>query len=324
MNSIATPVSPKPAVRSGPLHSGHVHTGAVEFVHVAGRAGRLAAYLELAKPRIAIMVLVAVSVGYLLASQGNWNPWPLGHACLGILLAVVASSALNQILERKTDSLMPRTQGRPLPSARLKTSEVVIFALLCSAISFVYLLLTVNTLTAFLTLTTTVLYAGCYTPLKRHSALCTVVGAVPGALPPVLGWAAAGNGLDLGAFSLFAILFIWQFPHFLAIGWIYQDQYRDAGLKMLPGNGMPGIVGVISTGYALVLIPISLLPAKIGLTGQLYPLIALIMGGAYLWSAVCFQRNESRKNARMVVWVSLVYLPIILAALAFDHLRLLQ
>lgn len=324
MNSIATPVSPPPSVRGGSIHAPPVHSGGVEFEQIGAKGGRLSAYLELAKPRIALMVLVAVSVGYLLGSQGTWNSLPLIHACVGILLAVVASSSLNQVIERKTDRLMLRTQGRPLPSARLATSEVVIFALLCSAVSFTYLLMTVNTLTAILTLVTTILYAGAYTPLKRYSALCTVVGAVPGALPPVLGWTAAGQGLDVGAFSLFAILFIWQFPHFLAIAWIYQDQYRQAGLKMLPGDGRPGIIGAISTGYALVLIPVSLLPAKIGLTGQFYSIIALILGAAYIWSAIRFQRNETRKNARMVVWVSLVYLPLVLAAMAFDHLRLLQ
>src|SRR5690606_15210888 len=143
----------------------------------------------------------------------------------------------------------------------------------------------VNALTAWMTLLTTVLYAGLYTPLKRYTALCTAVGAVPGALPPVLGWTAAGGQLDWGAFALFAILFVWQFPHFLAIAWMSSSQYERAGLHLVPGRGRPGLSGSVSTAYALVLVPVSLLPVQLGLAGDLYGLIAVVLGGLYVWSA---------------------------------------
>ncbi|SFH79572.1 heme o synthase [Planctomicrobium piriforme] len=315
MNSLVTPLPRTTTADSAE---------AIDCVVPAARAGRLSAYFQLAKPRIALMVLLTVTVGYVIGSRGVWQPWPLLHACFGILLAVVASSSLNQLIERKTDARMPRTKSRPLPSARLSAFEVLVFALFCGVVSVVYLYFTVNPITAWLTLATIVLYALCYTPLKRYTSLCTVIGAVPGALPPVLGWAASGAPLDLGAFSLFAIMFVWQFPHFLAIAWLYRDQYEQAGLRMLPAEGRPGITGAISSGYALVLIPISLMPAQLGLTGDAYALVALVLGILYAWSAVLFQRSETRRCARRVLWTSLVYLPAILIALTLDHIRLMN
>jgi len=315
MNSLASSV---------PASAHSVDTAALESSFPQVLAVRLSAYKELAKPRIALMVVFAAAVGYLLASEGNWQLWPLVHACFGILLAVVASSSLNQLYERDTDRLMPRTQGRPLPSSRLRPLEVLAVGVLCSVVSFVYLLVQVNALTAWLTLLTTALYAGCYTPLKRYTVLCTAVGAVPGALPPVLGWTAAGGDLDWGAFALFAILFVWQFPHFLAIAWIYRGQYEQAGLQMVPGQGRPGVIGTVSVGYALALIPVSLLPVHLGLAGDMYGIVALVLGGLYVWSSFRFQQEESRRRARMVLWISLLYLPGVLAALALDHCRLLS
>lgn len=287
-------------------------------------SARLACYTELAKPRIALMVLLSMGVGYLLASEGQWFLMPLIHASVGVVLAVVSASAFNQVIERKTDAKMLRTENRPIPAGNLSTREVIVFATICTVISFVYLLLTVNTLTAVLTALTTFLYAGVYTPLKRFTTFCTAIGAIPGAAPPVLGWVAAGGQLDLACFSLFAILFVWQFPHFLAIAWIYKDQYSGAGLKMVPGAGRSKIVGAISLGYALVLLPISLLPNHFGLAGDVYGLVAMVLGVAYLFAAVGFYRVENRMTARRLLFVSLVYLPGVLLALTFDHLRLLN
>jgi len=315
MNSLASSVS-------SPAHS--VESVAFESPWLNSILGRLSAYKELAKPRIALLVVFAVAVGTLLASEGNWHPWTMVHASIGVLLAVIASSSFNQLYERRTDSLMPRTQNRPLPSARLYPLEVFCLALFCTICSFAYLMVLVNALTAWLTLLTTVLYAGCYTPLKRYTSLCTVVGAIPGALPPVLGWTAVRGDLDWGAFALFAIMFVWQFPHFLAIAWIYRDQYERAGLFMIPGRGRPGIIGGVSAGYALVLIPVSLLPVQLGLAGDLYGLVAVVLGILYAWSSLQFQQEESRQRARMVLWISLLYLPGVLAALTLDHCRLLS
>jgi len=285
---------------------------------------RWAAYLQLAKPRIGLMVLLSTAVGYALGSRGVWQPIPLIHACLGILLAVISASSFNQILERRTDAKMPRTKNRPLPSARLSVAEVIWFAMACGTISTAYLYFMVNPITAWLTLSTILLYAACYTPLKRYTPFCTVVGAIPGALPPVLGWTAAGADLDARAFSLFAIMFVWQFPHFLAIAWLYREQYEMAGLRMLPAGGKAGVTGAISTAYAILLIPISLLPAHWGLCGDLYGFIAIGVGIAYAWMAILFQLNENRTNARRLLWVSLAYLPAVMLALLVDNLRLMS
>lgn len=287
-------------------------------------ASHIACYAELAKPRIALMVLLSMGVGYLLASEGEWFLVPLLHASVGVVLAVVSASAFNQVIERNTDARMLRTKDRPIPSGQLSTREVLVFATICSIVSFVYLIYTVNALTAVMTAITTLLYAALYTPLKRYTTFCTAIGAIPGAAPPVLGWVAAGGNLDLACFALFAILFVWQFPHFLAIAWIYKDQYAGAGLRMLPGSGREKIVGAISLGYALVLIPISLLPTKLGLAGDVYGFIAVILGTAYASAAVGFYRSENRLTARRLLFVSLIYLPGVLLALTFDHLRLLN
>jgi heme o synthase len=313
-SSIATSVSqPRQALEPSPAVS-----------PLAAMLTRIAPYLELAKPRIALMVLISMAVGYVLGSRGVWQPVPFLHACIGIVLAVVSSSALNQYLERETDARMKRTQSRPLPTHRLTGLEVLLFGSACGFGSFVYLYLTVNVLTAWLTLATVVMYAGLYTPLKRSTAFCTVIGAVPGAIPPVLGWTAAGAELSLPAFSLFAILFVWQFPHFLAIAWMYRDQYTGAGLRMVPGGGRLGIVGAIAAGYALVLIPVSLLPRHLGYAGDLYAVSAVVLGVMYAVVSVRFQRHESRENARSVLLCSLAYLPLLLMTLTIDHLRLIH
>ncbi len=319
MTSLVSPI-PQSSTTEDAVVSIDVESNAVV---PAAEGSRWSAYLLLAKPRIGLMVLLATGVGYILGSRGIWQPWPLMHASIGILLAVIAASAFNQIYERNTDALMPRTKNRPLPASRLSVWEVCTFATLCGLFSVVYLSLFVNPTTAWLTLATILLYAACYTPLKRHTSFCTVVGAIPGALPPVLGWTAAGAPLDARAFSLFAIMFVWQFPHFLAIAWLYRDQYEQAGLKMLPGNGRSGITGAISSAYAILLIPISLLPVHWGLCGEWYGVVALLSGIAYALMAFLFQLSESRREARRLLWVSLAYLPLVMIALVLDNVRLM-
>ncbi|MSR57423.1 MAG: protoheme IX farnesyltransferase [Planctomycetaceae bacterium] len=287
-------------------------------------SARLADYLILTKPRIALLALLTVSAGYALGSADQWYGWPLAHALLGIALVAAGSSALNQYLERESDARMRRTAGRPLPSGRLSPAEVLLFGLTTGLAGMLYLAVCVNLTTSALAAATMVLYAGIYTPLKRYSAFATAVGAVPGALPPVLGWTASGAALDAGAFSLFAILFLWQFPHFLAIGWIYRDEYARAGLRMLPGGGRaPKVVGVLAVGYALVLVPLSLYPAHCGLAGSGYLAVALILSLAYLTAAVRFALDETALTARRLLWSSLIYLPVLLVTLVWDHFRLL-
>lgn len=286
---------------------------------------RVADYLVLAKPRIALLALLTVSAGYVLGSGDQWSSVPLFHALVGIALVATGSSALNQYFERETDALMRRTADRPLPAGRLVPAEVLSFGLLTGALGTLYLALVVNGTTALLSAMTLLLYAGIYTPLKRYTAFATAVGAIPGALPPVLGWAASGASLDRGAFSLFAILFLWQFPHFLAIAWIYREQYANAGLRMLPARGQtPRVVGLMAVCYALVLLPLSLFPADCGLAGNVYLAVALVLSLTYLTAAVRFALDESQRTARALLWTSLVYLPVLLVTLVWDHFRLLS
>ncbi len=285
---------------------------------------RLRDYVEIAKPRIAVMVLFTVCVGYILGSAGVWQPVTLLHACIGVGLAATASNALNQVIERESDARMKRTRQRPLPTGRLQTGEVLLMGLSLAIVSTIYLWTFVNLTTACLTLLTIALYAGVYTPLKQRTAFCTAVGAIPGALPPVLGWVAAGAPLDWSAVALFGILFVWQFPHFLAIAWIYRDEYAGAGLKMLPANGRRAVVGWIAVAYAVVLIPVSLMPRYFGMTGNVYLVTALLLGLMYAAAAVQFLWQENDVTARKLLKASFIYLPTLLVVLAADHLRLLQ
>lgn len=288
-------------------------------------AARLADYAELAKLRIAVLVLVTVSVGYALGSEDRFDVVRLAHALLGITIAAAGSSTLNQWWEHRTDALMNRTRRRPIPSGRVGRGEALVFGLATALVGPLYLAVMVNPLVAGLTLLTVVLYSAIYTPLKPHTALCTAIGAVPGALPPVLGWAAAQNGLSWEAFGLFAILFLWQFPHFLAIAWLYQEDYDRAGLRMVPrtaqGRSLAGLLGV---GYAIALIPASLLPEHAGLAGSGYLAGALVLGAGYAFVSILFYRHETTVTARRLLWTSLIYLPTLLCILAWDHYRLLQ
>lgn len=288
-------------------------------------SSRISDYIEIAKPRISLMVLLTVSCGYLLGMETTSVSITLFHACLGIAVVAIGSSAVNQWIERDTDGRMRRTMNRPLPAGRLAPSEVLLFGLTTAAIGCIYLTLLVNVETAVLTGITFVMYAAVYTPLKRVTSLCTAVGAVPGALPPVLGWLAAGGRWDFGAFSLFAILFLWQFPHFFAIAWLHREDYCRAGLRMLPaGQSLPHITGLLAVAYALCLIPVSLLPYEHGLAGTTYAVAAVMLGTIYLITSIGFAWEETRTSARRVLWTSLLYLPVLLIILIWDHLRLLE
>jgi protoheme IX farnesyltransferase len=291
----------------------------------AGIREKLTDYVTLAKPRIATMVLVSVAVGFTLATDQAFDVVRLLSALLGIGLSAAASSILNQWYERETDALMPRTAQRPLPAGRVSESEALWLGVSLAVVSAVWLLLAVNAMTAVLTLATCLMYVGLYTPLKPITATCTAIGAVPGAMPLVLGWTAAGGELSSGALVLFAILYVWQFPHFLAIAWIYQDQYRGAGLKMLPSDGQrPALVGLIAVGHAAALLPVTLWARSIGLAGDAYALVAIILGCWYLLASVRFAGDPCRHTAKRLLWTSLAHLPMLLAALTIDHVRLLR
>lgn len=278
-------------------------------------------YVSLMRPRIAVMVMISVCVGYLLGRQGEPATSTMWLAVLGVVLVAAGSSAINQWYEQFTDSRMQRTCDRPLPAGRLCSREVCLLGILWAVLGCLCLAWTVNLLTAALSAATFCLYAMVYTPLKRCTSFCTAVGAIPGAMPPVLGWTAAGQPLDAHALALFSLMFFWQFPHFLAIAWLYREDYASAGLRMLPGvYPQPHVTGLLATGYAALLLPLSLLPGWLGLAGNTYMIFALLLGLAYLAAAMSFAWKESRRSARGVLWVSLVYLPLMLAVLASDHL----
>lgn len=285
---------------------------------------RFGDYLEMSKPRISVMVLVTVSVGFALGSFGVWNLAVLMNALLGVALVATGSSAWNQVLEQHTDALMNRTSDRAIPSGRMSALEVMCFGSACGIIGTVWLAVFVNATTAALTAMTLVLYAFAYTPLKSRSYLCTAIGAIPGAMPPVLGWAAAGAPMDSRPLALFGIMFLWQFPHFLAIAFLHKDDYRRAGLKMLPGNNVPRVVGWLAICYALLLIPVSIMPSAVSLAGTGYLSAALVLGGGYLFASVRFMLNETPQTARSLIFTSLVYLPVLLMVLTWDHFSLLQ
>jgi protoheme IX farnesyltransferase len=282
---------------------------------------RLADYLALVKPRVVAMVLVTTVVGYYLGSIGTTALAPLLHTLLGTALAAAGTLALNQVLERDSDARMERTRHRPLPAGRLLTGEAWALGLGLIAAGLVELAVAVGVLAAATTASIALVYLLLYTPLKSVTPLCSVVGAVPGALPPVVGWAAARGSLDLEAWILFAIMFVWQIPHTLAIGCVYRDDYARAGIRVLPVVDRDGAsTGLHAVSNCLALVPIALLPTLIGLAGPLYFAVALVLGVGFLWTAVGLAWTRSAAHARRLLVASLVYLPVLLAAMAFDKL----
>lgn len=286
---------------------------------LSSRLGPLADWCELTKPRIGAFVVFAAFTGGLLAAGPAAD---LGRVVLAALLvgAVAAgSSVFNQVLERDTDRLMDRTADRPLPARRIAVRDAVLFGAALSVVGTVGLAVAFNLLAALLALSTLVAYALVYTPLKRHSTLNTVVGAVPGAMPPFLGYVALSGRPDAWGWMLFAVVFAWQFPHFLAIAWLCREDYRRAGMRML--GALPGserVAGRQALLYALLLLPVSLLPGARGDAGIVYALAALVLGLAYALAAGAFAWRTSRRTARNLLLVSLAYLPLLLSAALFD------
>lgn len=275
-------------------------------------------YLELTKPRVAVLVLFTVAVGALLASNGLPDVSVLIHVLVGTALVAGGASAINHLLERHSDALMARTENRPLPSGRLQPVEVAFFGGILAVAGLIYLGVQ-QPLTALVAGFTFFSYVFVYTPLKRTTTLNTLVGAVPGALPPVIGWTAVRGSIGPEVVTLFLILFLWQVPHFLAIAWIYRDDYARAGLRMLPVLDRDGgITGRQMVGYCLVLIPASLTPAALGLGGTAYVIGAGALGLGFLYSAWKFHRTHSVRQARQVLKASLLYLPLLLLLLLLN------
>jgi heme o synthase len=278
---------------------------------------RLADYLELTKPRVAVLVLFTVAAGAWLAGRTELDALLVLHTVAATALVAAGASALNQLLERHSDACMRRTENRPLPAGRLQPLEVLLFGLALGAAGLAYLgLATRQPLAVLVAGVTFVLYAFVYTPLKRVTTLNTLVGAVPGALPPVIGWTAVRGTLAPEAVVLFAVLFLWQVPHFLAIAWIYREEYGRAGLCMLPVLDRTGkVTGRHMVLYCVALVLVSLVPVLAGQAGLVYLIGALLLGGMFLRAALRFSLDVSNARARRVLRASLLYLPLLLALL---------
>lgn len=283
--------------------------------------GRTSAFLELTKPRIVLLVVITAGAGFLMGARGSAHPTTLLATLLGTALVAGAASVLNMVWERDRDALMRRTRRRPLPTGRVSPREAAAFGVALGAAGTLVLLALANATAAAVAVATLALYAWVYTPLKPLTTLNTGVGAIPGALPPVIGWAAATGTLSIEGWTLFLIVFLWQFPHFLAIAWVHREDYARGGMKMLPCLDPDGrMTGRQSTLHALALIPASLLPTVVGLAGSFYFAGALLLGIYYLAASARFWGVPTDSNARKLMGASFLYLPAVLLLLLLNPL----
>ena len=277
---------------------------------------RAADYLALTKPRLNGLVVATSAAGYYLGVQGSTDLLAMASAVAGTALVAGGAAVLNQVYERDTDALMRRTRMRPLPDGRIPLAEATIFGLALSAAGLGVLATRTNLAAAALALATLVIYLTVYTPMKRRTPLATLIGAVPGALPPLIGWTASHGTISIGGITLFAIVFLWQIPHFMAIAWLYRDDYGRAGFPMLPVVDPEGRrAGRQAVIYALALVPVSLVPTLAGISGRVYFGIALALGVALLWLAVRFATERTDAAARRLFFGSITYLPLLWVAM---------
>jgi protoheme IX farnesyltransferase len=277
-------------------------------------------FVALAKPRLNLLVVASSLVGYVMAGGELSDAARVICTVAGTALVAGGASAFNQVIERKPDSLMQRTRLRPLPDGRLQARESLVFATLMSIAGLVILSAGANLTSAAVALTTLLTYAVIYTPLKTRSSFATVIGAIPGALPPVIGWAAASGQLSRGAWVLFGIVFLWQLPHFLAIAWIYRDDYARAGFPMLPVIEPDGrSTGRQATLYCAALLPVSLAPTLIGMTGTFYFAAAMALSLLFLGLTIRFARTREIPHARRLFFGSIIYLPILWVLMMADR-----
>ena len=280
-------------------------------------------FVELTKPRLNLLVLLTTLAGVYLGSPAGVPFAILFHTLVGTALVAGGAAALNQVWERETDALMRRTRNRPLAAGRMGVLEGTLFGTILSAVGLVELAVAVNPLACEVAALTLVSYVLVYTPLKRRTSLATLVGAIPGALPPVIGWAAATGSVTLPALVLFGISFLWQMPHFLAIAWLYRDDYAAAGIPLLPVLEPDGRrTGQQAFLYAAVLWPVSLLPSGVGLSGLPYSIVATVLRFLLIGLAAAFARDRSMLAARRLFLFSIIYLPLLWSALVIDRVFL--
>lgn len=289
---------------------------------IVAEKGWMAIYADLIKARLTFLVVLTTLVGFYLGSPNHVDYLLMLHAVLGTALVASGAAALNQLLEREYDAKMRRTKDRPLPSGRLQPTTVMVFGGVCACAGLLDLALAVNLTTSVIGAISLLSYLFIYTPLKRMTWLNTAVGAVPGALPPLMGWTAARGELSLAGWALFAILAFWQLPHFLAIAWMYREEYEKAGFKMLPVIDPQGHrTGRQAISHTLGLLPVSLCPFLFHVTGLFYLVAALVLGLAFLWFAVQFARHMTIPRARQLFFVSILYLPLLLVMMVLDKVK---
>ena len=279
------------------------------------------AYVALTKPDVTFLVVLTTFAGFYMASRGRFDYALMLNTVLGTTLIAAGTAALNHYLERDSDARMRRTAHRPLPLNQVQPNEALLFGAGLAIGGAAYLAFLVNGLAAFLALATALTYLGIYTPLKKRTTLATFVGAFPGAVPPLIGWAAARGSLSLEAWILFAILFLWQFPHFMAIAWMYREDYARGGIRMLPivdPSGAATFRQVVCT--AVLLMPVSLLPAVVGLAGVRYFFSAVIVGMALVQICVWAARSKTNLRAKWLMHATIVYIPLLLGLMMLDKL----
>jgi len=286
-----------------------------------GLAERALAWLALTKPRLNLLVLVTTIAGLYLAAPGGVDGLLLVHTLVGTALVAGGAAALNQVWEHETDSRMRRTRSRPVPRGRIGIRQGAWFGVVLAALGLAELAVWTTPMAAVVAGVTLASYVLVYTPLKTRTSLATLVGAVPGALPPLIGWAAATGEVTLPALVLFGIVFCWQMPHFLALAWMYRDDYRSARIPLLPVVEPDGRrTGRQALVYAAALWPVSLMPAAVGLAGIPYSAVATLLGGAFIALSATFARERSMASARRLFLASILYLPLLLGALVADRL----
>src|SRR5213079_874705 len=278
--------------------------------------GRVLDFAELFKARLTLLVLLTTAAGFYLGAESPIKYVALFHVVFGTAAAAAGAAALNQWWERKLDALMRRTKMRPVPAGRMRAAEALTLGVVLSIFGVGYLAIACNALSATLAALTILIYIFCYTPLKRASTANTLVGAIPGAIPPIIGWAAARGVIDSGAWSLFVILLLWQLPHFFAIAWMYREDYSRAGFRMISSDDLTGERSASqSVLFCILLLVLGGLPAFVGIVSFAYLAIELVLGGLFIAVAMRFLRLRTREAARLLFITSIVYLPLLLAAL---------
>lgn len=280
---------------------------------------RVAAFIELTKPRIAVLLVLTSAAGFYLGSTGTFDWILFANTVIAITLLAFGVATLNQVWERDLDRLMKRTATRPLPTKKVTSNEALAFGIAQCAIAEVYLALAVNVLTALLGLIVVVGYVLVYTPLKTRTSASTAIGALPGALPPLMGWTAAANDISVTAWAILATQYLWQFPHFLSIAWMYRDEYAKAGILMLPVVEPSGrITARQIVLFTVMLIPVSLAPFFFGVSGVIFLVGAFVLGVWILWASIRAARTKTNEDAKKLLLVSVIYLPLLFILMVAD------